>query len=44
MWNGGHQAWHKSPVTFLQQVRESEPMIWTIHHRQVAAHVACAWH
>ena len=25
MWNGGHQAWHKSPVTFLQQVRESEP-------------------
>lgn len=21
-----------------------DAMIWTIHHRQVAAHVACAWH
>ena len=25
MWNGGHRAWSKSPVTFLRQVRESEP-------------------
>ena len=26
MWNGGHRAWSKSPVIFLRQVRESEPL------------------
>ena len=41
-WNGGHRAWHKSPVTFLQQVTESEPAkVWP--SAREATRYLCAW-